>query len=349
MSGIGISGMGRIGRLLVRKMMSDPTISQYLKAVNSLHPAETIAHLLKYDTVHGTWDADIEIGDHSIIINGHHIAFVMERDPSKLAWSSHGVEIAIDATGKFTDRIGAGSHLAAGASKVIVTAPGNGLDLTVVMGVNHDLYDTDKHRLLSAASCTTNCVAPILKVLDDAFKVKSGWVTTVHAFTNDQQHLDNPHIDLRRARACGQSIIPTKTGIGKALVEVLPHLAPVVQGMALRVPVPDVSAVDLVAQLSREVTVDDVKDAFKQAMKGTYVGIVAINEEPLVSSDYIGNSHSVVVDGLSLMAAGEQLKLLAWYDNEWGYASRVIDLAMHVDASLTTSKGGELCDAIGNR
>ncbi|TCZ77745.1 type I glyceraldehyde-3-phosphate dehydrogenase [Paenibacillus albiflavus] len=348
MSGIGISGMGRIGRLLVRIMMSDRNLSQQLKAINSTHPVETIAHLLKYDTLHGIWNADIKYDEQTITINGHQIAFVMERDPSQLAWNKLGVEIAIDATGKFTDRAGAGLHLTAGASKVIVTAPGKGLDLTVVMGVNHEMYDDDKHRLLSAASCTTNCVAPILKVLDDAFKVKSGWVTTVHAYTNDQQHLDNPHKDLRRARACGQSIIPTKTGVGKALVEVLPHLAPVVQGMALRVPVPDVSAVDLVAQLSREVTVEEVKEAFKQAMAGAYAGVVAINEEPLVSSDYIGNSHSVIVDGLSLMAAGEQLKLLAWYDNEWGYACRVIDLARHVVASHAL-KGGELCDAVGNR
>jgi len=348
MSGIGISGMGRIGRLLVRIMMSDRNLSHQLKAINSTHPVETIAHLLKYDTMHGTWNAEIKYDEQTITINGHQIAFVMERDPSQLAWDMLGAQIAIDATGKFTDRAGAGLHLTAGASKVIVTAPGKGLDLTVVMGVNHELYDDAKHRLLSAASCTTNCVAPILKVLDDAFKVKSGWVTTVHAFTNDQQHLDNPHKDLRRARACGQSIIPTKTGVGSALVEVLPHLAPVVQGMALRVPVPDVSAVDLVAQLSREVTVEEVKTTFKQAMAGAYAGIVAINDEPLVSSDYIGNSHSVIVDGLSLMAAGEQLKLLAWYDNEWGYACRVIDLARHVDASLTL-KGGELCDAIGNR
>jgi glyceraldehyde 3-phosphate dehydrogenase len=348
MSDIGISGMGRIGRLLVRIMMSDRNLSHQLKAINSTYPAETIAHLLKYDTIHGTWNVDIETSEQALTINGHRIAFVMERDPSKIPWGSLGVDIAIDATGKFNDRAQAGMHLAAGASRVIVTAPGKELDLTVVMGVNHHLYDANKHRLLSAASCTTNCVAPVLKVLDDAFKVKSGWVTTVHAFTNDQHHLDNPHKDLRRARACGQSIIPTKTGVGKALTEVLPHLAPVIQGMALRVPVPDVSAVDLVAHLGREVTVDEVKAAFVQAMNGSYEGIVSINDEPLVSSDYIGNSHSVIVDGLSLMAAGEQLKLLAWYDNEWGYACRVIDLARHVDTSLAP-KGGELCDVVGNR
>lgn len=348
MSGIGISGMGRIGRLLVRIMMADQNLSHQLKAINSTYPAETIAHLLKYDTIHGTWNVDIETSDQALTINGHRIAFVMERDPSNIPWELLGVEIAIDATGKFNDRAGASLHLVAGASKVIVTAPGKDLDLTVVMGVNHDLYDANKHHLLSTASCTTNCVAPVLKVLDDAFKVKSGWVTTVHAFTNDQQHLDNPHKDLRRARACGQSIIPTKTGVGKALTEVLPHLAPLVQGMALRVPVPDVSAVDLVAQLGKEVTVEEVKLAFKQAMNGSCKGIISINDEPLVSSDYIGNSHSVIVDGLSLMAAGEQLKLLAWYDNEWGYACRVIDFTRHVDTSLVL-RGGELCDVVGNR
>lgn len=354
MTKIGVSGMGRIGRLFVRSILSGGEPELELAAINSVYPAATIAHLLKYDTMHGVWDADIEVEEEALCINGHRIAFIMERDPSRLPWQSLGVQIAIDATGKFTDRHGASQHLSAGASKVIVTAPAQDLDATIVMGVNNDTYNAEGHHLLSAASCTTNCVSPVLKILDDAFELKSGWITTVHAYTNDQQHLDNPHADLRRARACTQSIIPTKTGVGMALREVLPHLAPVIQGIALRVPVPDVSVIDVVAQLGCNVTTDEVKELFTQASQGAYAGYVAISNDPLVSSDYIGNNMSAVVDGLSVMTSGNQLKMLAWYDNEWGYACRVVDLAALVAAHLQQdhirrTEGGEKHEAIGSR
>jgi len=323
---IGISGMGRIGRLLVRAVLEQSKSDIKLAAINSTHPAETIAHLLKYDTLHGTWGADIQCEEGALVINGQRIAFVMERDPEKLPWSELGVDIAIDATGKFVDRAGAAKHLEGGARTVIVTAPGKDLDATIVMGVNDDSYDPLRHRLVSAASCTTNCSAPVLKILDDAFKVQNGWLTTVHAVTSDQRLMDNPHADLRRARACMQSIVPTKTGVGKALQDVLPHLAPHIQGLALRVPVQDVSIVDMTLELGKDIDVEEVKRAFRRAEQGSYRFLVELNEEPLVSSDFIGNSRSAVIDGLSMMASGNRLKLLAWYDNEWGYVCRVADL-----------------------
>ncbi len=293
--------------------------------------------MLKYDTIHGMWDADIEDGIDSLTINGRRIAVLAERDPSRLPWEALGVDLVIDATGKFNNKQGAEKHLEAGASSVIITAPGSGMDLTVVMGVNDGRYDPERHKLLSAASCTTNCVAPVLKIIDDAFTVRSGWMTTVHAYTNDQKHLDNPHADLRRARSCTQSIIPTTTGVGKALRDILPHLAPVMQGISLRVPTPDVSLADMTLQLGRSVTADEVKAVFQEAVTGEFARYVGYSEEPLVSSDYIGHSKSAVVDGLSLMASGDQVKILAWYDNEWAYASRVADL-MNLVASQTQKR-----------
>jgi len=327
---IAISGMGRIGRLLVRRAFTEGLAEAEIVAINTTSPAETVAHLLKYDTVHGKWNADIAIENKRLVINGHPIEIVMERDPLQLPWERLGVHIAIDATGKFNDRQGASKHMAAGAQRVIITAPGSGVDLTVVMGVNEALYDPQQHKVLSTASCTTNCLAPILQILDEAFEVEQGWMTTVHAFTNDQNHMDNPHKDLRRARACTQSIIPTSTGVGKALSGVLPHLASRIQGISLRVPTQDVSLVDLTALVSRPVTKDEVKEAIQKAAGGKLGAVVEYNELPLVSSDYIGNEKSAVIDGLSLMAAGNQIKLLAWYDNEWAYASRVIDFAEYV-------------------
>jgi glyceraldehyde 3-phosphate dehydrogenase len=324
---IGISGMGRIGRLLVRIAFQGKQPSLDVKVINVSHPAETIAHLLKYDTVHGRWDAEIIAKENELIINGHSIRLINERSPERIPWKELGVDVVIDATGKFNNRQGSQKHLQGGAASVIITAPGKEMDLTVVMGVNDSKYDPQKHLLLSAASCTTNCVTPVLKILDDAFTINSGWMTTVHAYTNDQNHLDNPHKDLRRARACTQSMIPTSTGVGSALVDVLPHLAPVVNGLAIRVPTPDVSLVDLTVQVDRSVSKDEVMDAFKVAAQGSFAPYVEFNEEPLVSSDYVGNVKSAIIDGLSLMAAGNQIKVLAWYDNEWGYANRVVDLA----------------------
>lgn len=325
---VGLSGTGRIGRMVIRKILSDADSQLKLEAINSTSPVETVAHLLKYDTVHGTWNADISVQKGNLLINGNLIKMVSEREPENIPWGLMNVEIVIDATGKFNHRQGARKHLAAGASHVIITAPGKQMDLTVVMGVNDYLLDLSKHTILSAASCTTNCVAPILNILDQAFQVKRGWMTTVHAFTSDQRHMDNPHKDLRRARACTQSIIPTTSGVGKALADVLPHLAPYVEGLSLRVPTQDVSLADLTVQVSRTVSIDEVKSTFKAAVhENRYVGYI---EEPLVSADFIGCDKSAVVDGLAIMVAENQIKVLAWYDNEWAYASRVIDLAQAV-------------------
>jgi glyceraldehyde 3-phosphate dehydrogenase len=322
---IAISGMGRIGRLLLRRAFSRGLVNAEITAINTTSPVETVAHLLQYDTVHGRWHGDIRVEEDRMIINGHPITVVMERDPLQLPWKQLGIDIAVDATGKFNDRQGASKHLVAGAERVIITAPGSGADYTVVMGVNEQGFEPQEHNIISTASCTTNCLAPILHILDDAYGIENGWMTTVHASTNDQNHLDNPHKDLRRARACTQSIIPTSTGVGKALAGVLPHLASKIQGLSLRVPTQDVSLVDLTAQILRPASVDDLKAVFRQAATGVYAPYVEFNELPLVSSDYIGNEKSAIIDGLSLMSTGHQVKLLAWYDNEWGYASRVID------------------------
>ncbi len=327
--GVGISGMGRIGRLLVRKMM-EKAGSVNLRAINSIYPAETIAHLLKYDTVHGRWNADISVREGQLVINGHKLDVVYEREPENIPWSSLGVDIAIDATGKFNNRTGAKKHLAAGASTVIVTAPAEQMDLTVVMGVNDHLYDASKHFLLSAASCTTNCLAPVLSVLDRAYQVESGWMTTIHSFTSDQNHLDNPHKDLRRARACTQSIVPTTTGVGKALSDVLPHLATQIQGISLRVPTQDVSLIDLTVKVGREVKVQEVRKLFQTAAAGEFSAYLDYTEEPLVSIDFVGNGKSAIIDGLSVMASENSIKILAWYDNEWGYISRVAEMAAMV-------------------
>lgn len=324
--GVGISGMGRIGRLLIRIICANNQSNYQLKAINSTYPVETIAHLLKYDTVHGKWDAEISVKDGNLVINGTVIQVAYERDPAQIGWNRYGVDLAVDATGKFNNREGAGKHLAAGASRVLITAPGKEMDLTVVMGVNHPLYDPEKHQIVSAASCTTNCLSPVLHVLDQAFEVQAGWMTTVHSFTSDQKLLDNPHRDLRRARACSESIVPTTTGAGKALVDVLPHLAANIRGLSLRVPTPDVSLIDLTVTVAKSADVEQVRAVFKKAAEGNLAPYLDYTEEPLVSSDYIGCSKSAVVEGPSIMVMNDQIKVLAWYDNEWGYANRVVDL-----------------------
>lgn len=343
---IAISGMGRIGRLLLRRAFTKGLANAEIRAINITSPVETVAHLLQYDTIHGKWDVDIAVEEGRMVINGHPIAVVMERDPQQLPWHRLGIDIAVDATGKFNDRNGASKHLSAGAGRVVITAPGSGADLTVVMGVNEAMFKPDEHNIVSTASCTTNCLAPILHILDEAFHVENGWMTTVHAFTNDQNHLDNPHKDLRRARACTQSIIPTSTGVGKALAGVLPHLASKIQGLSLRVPTQDVSLVDLTAQLARPATVEEVKDVFRRAAAGAYAPYVEFNELPLVSSDYIGNDKSAIIDGLSLLASGHQVKLLAWYDNEWGYASRVVDFIDYAASFERDSREGRRSEAV---
>ncbi|HEX7055867.1 MAG TPA: type I glyceraldehyde-3-phosphate dehydrogenase [Bacilli bacterium] len=350
----GLNGTGRIGRLLIRKAFAQKTPEFALTAINSIHPAKTIAHLLKYDSTHGRWHADIAANDRQIMINGHVVEVVCEHDPARIPWQKLGVDVVIDATGKFTSRKDAAKHLAAGASTVIVTAPGSDLDLTVVMGVNQHRYKPQRHALLSAASCTTICAAPVLDILDQAFQVKNGWLTTVHAFTNDQNHLDNPHRDLRRARSCFHSIIPTTTGIGKALTDVLPHLAPVVRGVSIRVPVPDVSLIDLTVQVKKSVTKEAAEAAFRQAAAANYARYVALSDEPLVSTDFIGCEKSAVIDGLSLNAGGGLVKVLAWYDNEWAYACRVAELANYVAAATRKEmkeNGGDCHgrNVVGNR
>lgn len=330
---IAINGFGRIGRMVFRQaiLMDDVTIA----AVNASYPAETLAHLIKYDTNHGTFAADVSSEEGVIIVNGKRVQLVNERDPAKLPWSEMGVDIVIEATGKFNARDKAALHLEAGAKKVILTAPGKNEDITIVMGVNEDKLDVQRHDVISNASCTTNCLAPVVKVLNDRFGIENGLMTTVHAYTNDQKNLDNPHKDLRRARACAQSIIPTSTGAAKALSLVLPELEGKLHGMALRVPTPNVSLVDLVVDLKHDVTVEEVNAAFVDASKGSMEGVLELTMEPLVSIDFNSNASSAIVDGLSTLVMGSRkVKVLAWYDNEWGYSARVVDLMQKVASGL---------------
>lgn len=330
---IAINGFGRIGRMVFRQAIVQSDLN--IVAINASYPAETLAHLIKYDTNHGTFDGTIEIGENALIVNGKHVALISERDPLQLPWAELGVDLVIEATGKFNDREKAAMHLEAGAKKVILTAPGKNEDITVVLGVNDDLLDIAKHDVISNASCTTNCLAPVAKVLNDTFGIENGLMTTVHAYTNDQNNLDNPHKDLRRARNCASSIIPTSTGAAKALALVLPELKGKLHGMALRVPTPNVSLVDLVVDVQRDVTAEEVNDAFKAAAQGPMKGILNISMEPLVSSDYNTTTFSSTVDGLTTMVMGtRKVKVLAWYDNEWGYSARVVDLAKKVSKEL---------------
>ncbi|WNR42665.1 type I glyceraldehyde-3-phosphate dehydrogenase [Paenibacillus roseipurpureus] len=335
---VGLSGTGRIGRLCLRRALTLTQQEFDVRVINSTSPIHVLAHLLKYDSVHGTWDAEIEVLNENLIrINRRQIPVICEREPDLLPWEEYDVDLVIDATGKFNHRQGAERHLLGGAKKVLITAPGTNMDLTVVMGVNETRYEPKQHHLLSAASCTTNCIAPILHILDEAFHVKMGWMTTVHAFTNDQNHMDNPHKDLRRARACTNAIIPTTTGAGNALIDVIPHLASHIQGVSVRVPTQDVSLLDLQVVVGRKVEVDEVKSAIKQAIAGRIGTFVDYNELPLVSADYIGNEKSAIIDGLSIMTQDDQIKLLAWYDNEWGYANRIIDLVSYMSRAENES------------
>ena len=330
---IAINGFGRIGRMVFRQaiLMDDVKIS----AVNASYPAETLAHLIKYDTNHGTFDGEVSAEENALIVNGKRVQLVSERDPLKLPWKEMGIDIVIEATGKFNARDKAAQHLEAGAKKVILTAPGKNEDIMIVMGVNEDKLDIEKHDVISNASCTTNCLAPVAKVLDESFGIVNGLMTTVHSYTNDQRNLDNPHKDLRRARSCAQSIIPTSTGAAKALSQVLPNLEGKLHGLALRIPTPNVSLVDLVVDVERDVTVEEVNEAFITAAGGELSGIVSFTMEPLVSVDFNTTTQSATIDGLSTLVMGNRkVKVLAWYDNEWGYSARVIDLTKKVAASL---------------
>ncbi|MEK3766726.1 MULTISPECIES: glyceraldehyde-3-phosphate dehydrogenase [unclassified Solibacillus] len=330
---IAINGFGRIGRMVFRQAMMRGDVN--IVAVNASYPSETLAHLIKYDTNHGVFPGTVEAVEGALIVNGKRVELVSERDPLKLPWAEMGVDIVIEATGKFNDRENAAKHIEAGAKKVILTAPGKNEDITVVLGVNDDKLDLSKHDVISNASCTTNCLAPVAKVLNDEFGIVNGLMTTVHAYTNDQNNIDNPHKDLRRARNCASSIIPTSTGAAKALRLVLPELDGKIHGMALRVPTPNVSLVDLVVDLEKDVTVEEVNAAFKAAAEGKMNGILNFSMEPLVSSDYNTTTYSSTVDGLTTIVLGDRkVKVIAWYDNEWGYSARVVDLANKIAKEL---------------
>ncbi|MFC6039220.1 glyceraldehyde-3-phosphate dehydrogenase [Paenisporosarcina macmurdoensis] len=330
---IAINGFGRIGRMVFRQAILQNDIN--VVAINATYPPETLAHLIKYDTNHGTFSADVSVEGNALIVNGKRVLLVSDRDPLNLPWKEMNIDIVIEATGKFNERERAALHLQAGAKKVILTAPGKNEDITIVMGVNEDQLNIEKHDIISNASCTTNCLAPVAKVLNDTFGIENGLMTTVHAYTNDQMNLDNPHKDLRRARACAQSIIPTSTGAAKALSLVLPELKGKLHGLSLRVPTPNVSLVDLVVDLQTDVTVEEVNAAFIEASKGAMKGILGFTTEPLVSIDFNSDPHSAIVDGLTTMVIGSRkVKVLAWYDNEWGYSARVLDLTKKVGAAL---------------
>ena len=330
---VAINGFGRIGRMVFRQAILDDDIE--VVAINASYPEETLAHLIKYDSVHGIFECDITVLEDAFEINGQKIYHCNSRDPKELPWKKYNIDVVIEATGKFNSKEGAGLHLEAGAKKVVITAPGKDVDNTIVLGVNEHSYEPETQDVISNASCTTNCLAPVVKVLDDSFKIVNGLMTTVHAYTSDQQSLDNPHKDLRRARACGQSIIPTSTGAAKALGLVLPHLNGKLHGMALRVPTPNVSLVDLVVDVEKSVTAQEVNQIFKKAAQHEMKGIIQYSDEPLVSIDYKTNSCSAIIDGLTTMVMEDnKIKVLAWYDNEWGYSARVVDLTKFVGEQL---------------
>ncbi|TMU85786.1 glyceraldehyde-3-phosphate dehydrogenase [Bacillus sp. BHET2] len=334
---IAINGFGRIGRMVFRKAILEDDLE--VVAINASYPAETLAHLIKYDTNHGTFQADVVTEEDALIVNGKRVLLLSNRDPKALPWNDLNIDIVIEATGKFNSKDKASLHLEAGAKKVILTAPGKNEDVTIVMGVNESALNIEEHSVISNASCTTNCLAPVAKVLDEQFGIVNGLMTTVHAYTNDQKNIDNPHKDLRRARACGQSIIPTTTGAAKALSLVLPQLSGKLHGMALRVPTPNVSLVDLVVDVNRDVTVDEINEAFITASLGSLNGVLQFTTEPLVSIDFNTNPHSAIIDGLSTMVMGDRkVKVLAWYDNEWGYSCRVVDLAKFVATKMNAKQ-----------
>jgi len=330
---VGINGFGRIGRMVLRAAYTRNDI-EFL-ALNDLTDPNTLAHLLKYDSVHGRLNADIEVEENAIIVNGKRIQIISEKDPGKLPWKDLGVDIVFESTGLFRDRSQASKHLDAGAKKVIISAPAPDPDITLVIGVNHEQYDPENHSIISNASCTTNSLAPICKVLLDTFGIEKGLMTTIHSYTTDQRLLDLPHNDLRRARAAAVSMIPTTTGAAKAVSLVIPELAGKMNGMALRVPTPNVSLTDLVVQLSRPASAQEVNKAFEEASQGSMKGIIEYCDEPLVSIDFNGITASTAVDALSTMSIGEDMvKILAWYDNEFGYANRLVDLAIYIAKSL---------------
>jgi glyceraldehyde 3-phosphate dehydrogenase len=332
---VAINGFGRIGRLVLRATKQEGIGDLDFVAVNDLTDAGTLAHLLRHDSVHRSYPGEVVVDGGDLIVDGDRIRVLSERDPGQLPWGELGVDVVIESTGLFSQRDKAAKHLEAGAKKVIISAPGKEVDLTVVMGVNETDYDPASHHVLSNASCTTNCLAPVVKVLMESFGFRRGIMTTIHSYTNDQRILDLPHKDLRRARAAAMSMIPTTTGAARATGLVIPAVAGKIDGMAIRVPTPDVSIVDLVTEVDRDTTVEEVNAAFAAAAAGSMKGVLGYSDEPLVSVDYTGNSNSSVVDGGSTNVVGGRLvKVLSWYDNEWGYSCRVMDLARYVGERL---------------
>lgn len=330
---VGINGFGRIGRGFVRVMAAHPEEFD-LVLINDLTDASSLAHLLKYDSVHGRFPGSVELKDGMIEINGDLVKISSERDPSNIGWKEAKVDIVLECTGHFRDRAGATKHLNSGAKKVLISAPANDPDATLACGINIDNYDPSKHHIISNASCTTNCLAPVVKVLQDEFGIKSGIMTTIHSYTNDQKILDLPHSDPRRSRAAGMSMIPTTTGAAKAIALVMPELKGKLDGMAIRVPTPNVSLIDLTVILDKTVTAEEANAAFTKAANGPLKGILGVSDEPLVSIDYNGNEHSSTVDLAVTKVMGDQLKVLAWYDNESGYSRRLFDLAKFVGSKL---------------
>jgi glyceraldehyde 3-phosphate dehydrogenase len=326
---VAINGFGRIGRNFLRTSRGYNDFE--IVALNDLTDAKTLAHLLKYDSVHGVFGAEVKVGDGSITVDGKEIKVLAVTEPEKLPWKDFGVDVVIESTGRFVDRASSSRHLDAGAKWVIISAPAKDPDATICMGVNEETLDPAKHKILSNASCTTNCLAPIAKVIHNEFGILRGLMTTIHSYTNDQRILDLPHKDLRRARAAALNMIPTTTGAAKAVGIVLPELKGKLNGMAIRVPTPNVSVVDLVAELGKDTTAEEINAALKRASDGPMKGILLYSEEPLVSSDCNGNPHSSIVDGLSTMVLdGRMAKVIAWYDNEWGYSSRLRDLISYI-------------------
>jgi len=331
---IGINGFGRIGRLIMRSIL-ERKANIDVAVVNDLTDTKTNAHLFKYDSSYGIYPGKVEASSDAIVVDGRSVKVLAERDPAKIPWRDYGVEVVVESTGLFTDAAKAAAHRQGGAKKVIISAPAKGEDITIVMGVNDDKYDPTKHHIISNASCTTNCIAPVVKILHDSFGVTRGLLTTAHSYTNDQRLLDQFHKDLRRARSAALSIIPTSTGAARAVTLVIPELSGKLHGIALRIPTPTVSICDFVADLSKKVTVDEVNQAFKTAASGSFNGILEYCDEPLVSIDFKGNPASSIVDAENtIVIDGSMVKVLSWYDNEWGYSNRVIDLI-----SLMVSKG----------
>ena len=331
---VAINGFGRIGRNILRAAKKTGADLDFV-AVNDLTDAATLAHLLRYDSVHGRYPGTVDVAGDGLEVDGDALKVFAERDPANLPWKDLGVDIVFEATGIFRDKKTAGKHIEGGARKVIITAPAKGEDITIVMGVNGNAYDPDNHHILSNASCTTNCLAPVVKVLVDSFGFRRGIMTTIHAYTNDQSILDLPHKDLRRARAAAMSIIPTTTGAAKATGLVLPEVKGKIDGMAMRVPTPDVSIVDLTAELETDVTVESINEAFRSAAAGDLKGILEVSDEELVSIDFVGHPASSIVDAPSTFVIEDRLvKVLSWYDNEWGYSARCVDLALHIASHM---------------